>query len=217
MENASKALIIAGGILLAIMILALLVSVGISMSDMVGAQDEKILIQQTQEFNNQYLAYNKSVMYGIDVITVANKIIDYNTKIDVDEETKMNFILKLNEDFNTIRSTVVYNRDGTIRSKTSEIIKEKSLISGTHELFGKDNPTLMDNNIINFFHQDSLLIRDTDMAKEMLSYKISEKMRIQHHFEDSALQKFKTAIFECEDVGYSEITGRINSITFKQI
>jgi len=73
MENASKALLIAGGILLAMMILVLLVYVATYMGDMAKSQDERLAIQQLEEFNASYLAYNKSRMYGTDVLTVFNK------------------------------------------------------------------------------------------------------------------------------------------------
>lgn len=80
MENASKALIIAGGILLAMMILALMVYLGTSITDMAESEDKRTLAEQTEEFNKSYLSYNKSRVYGTDVITVYNKAKDNNEK-----------------------------------------------------------------------------------------------------------------------------------------
>lgn len=80
MENASKALIIAGGILLAMMILSLVVYVSLSMSDIAESEDRRTLAEQTTEFNKSYLSYNKSRVYGTDVITVYNKAEDNNIK-----------------------------------------------------------------------------------------------------------------------------------------
>ena len=78
MENASKALLIAGGVLLAMMILALAVYVFTAMGGFAESQDRKKLTEQIEAFNNSYLAYNKSVMYGTDVLTVSNKAEENN-------------------------------------------------------------------------------------------------------------------------------------------
>ena len=73
MENASKALIIAGGILLAILTLSLVVYMMTAVTSMADAQDAEALARQKTEFNKGYEAYNKRMMYGTDVITVMNK------------------------------------------------------------------------------------------------------------------------------------------------
>ena len=137
MENASKALIMAGGILLAMMILALIIYVTSSMTSMQEAQEIKLAAQQLQEFNNSYLIYNKTRMYGTDIISVTNKADEHNRRLDVsEEEYKINIIIK----------------DKTGRNMS-------------------------------------------------ISYE----------------SEFKTTIFKCESVEYSQITGRVNSMTFTQI
>ena len=81
MENAAKALVIAGGILLAIMTLSLLVYMVGSTSRLAQAQDSKKAAEQLAAFNNEYEAYNKRVMYGTEVISVMNKAIVHNEKM----------------------------------------------------------------------------------------------------------------------------------------
>ena len=80
MENASKALMIAGGILLAILTLSLVVYMMTAVTSMADAQDAEALARQKTEFNKGYEAYNKRMMYGTDVITVMNKAVDNNAK-----------------------------------------------------------------------------------------------------------------------------------------
>ena len=80
MENASKALLIAGGILLALMTLSLVIYMSTSTTRIVQAQNEKKVAKELQSFNESYEAYNKRLMYGTDVITVYNKAADYNKK-----------------------------------------------------------------------------------------------------------------------------------------
>ena len=92
MENASKALLIAGGILLAILILSALVFMFSSVRNFSESQEEKTLAEQTAKFNAEYDVYNKSVMYGTDVISVINKAIDYNLR---NSESTINIVLDL--------------------------------------------------------------------------------------------------------------------------
>lgn len=80
MENASKALLIAGGILLALMTLSLIVYVSTSTTRMAEAQDAKKASEELAAFNASYEAYNKRLMYGTDVISVWNKANNYNEK-----------------------------------------------------------------------------------------------------------------------------------------
>ena len=88
MENASKALIMAGGILIAILGMSLFVYLIVSF----GATSDKIHDQNAQtqitEFNAQFTKYQGRTNITIyDVVSVANLAIDYNknnnTKIEV--------------------------------------------------------------------------------------------------------------------------------------
>lgn len=100
MENASKALLIAGGILIAIMILSLLLSMYGRVANIHKTEEEKTRLEQLAEFNAQYEAYNKKLMYGVDVKTLTNKVTEYNANnsdpitldapsINEDEYTKL--------------------------------------------------------------------------------------------------------------------------------
>lgn len=136
MENASKALIIAGGILLAMMILSLVVYVSLSMSDIAESEDRRTLAEQTTEFNKSYLSYNKSRVYGTDVITVYNKAEDNNIK----NNDNMDYRIEIN------------------------ILDENG--------------------------------KNLNVSRD---------------------QEFKMAIFKCENVEYSQITGRVKKMTFKKV
>lgn len=80
MENAAKALLIAGGILLALMTLSLIVYMSTATTRMAQAQEEKKAAEELTAFNMEYEAYNKRLMYGTDMITVYNKAEDSNGK-----------------------------------------------------------------------------------------------------------------------------------------
>lgn len=73
MENASKALLIAGGVILAIMILSTMVYMSGRITEFGEAQNNKKAAEQLAAFNAEYEAYNKQLMYGTDIVTVINK------------------------------------------------------------------------------------------------------------------------------------------------
>ena len=101
MENAAKALLIAGGILLMILTLSLLVYMTGSIEKIEQAQNQKKQVEELARFNLEYEAYNKQRLYGVDVITVINKAIANNKKMDVldksDEKYYINIEFKLEE------------------------------------------------------------------------------------------------------------------------
>lgn len=80
MENASKALIIAGSVLIALLIIGALILMFNSLSSYqnVGIQEEREA--QVIEFNNQYTTYLRKDVRGSDMISLMNRIVDYNTR-----------------------------------------------------------------------------------------------------------------------------------------
>jgi len=73
MENASKALLIAGGIFLGIITLSILVVLMNNISNIGASHEEKKKAQELAAWNAEWEAYNKSYLYGAEVLTVSNK------------------------------------------------------------------------------------------------------------------------------------------------
>ncbi len=116
MENASKALIMAGGILIAILVMSLFVYLIVSF----GATSDKIHDQNAQtqitEFNAQFTKYQGRTNITIyDVVSVANLAIDYNennnTKIEV----------YLNNDKLTSNSNVLKKLESQVQSLVGDV------------------------------------------------------------------------------------------------
>lgn len=76
MENASKALLMAGGILIAILIIALLVKSFTSVSTFQKAKLTEEEQAQLVAFNEQYTKYLGQYVYGTEVRTLMNKYND---------------------------------------------------------------------------------------------------------------------------------------------
>lgn len=93
MENASKALMIAGGVLIALIILSMLLAMFNNISNMQKEQEEQIKTEQIAAFNAEFEAYNKKLMYGTDVITLINKVAENNKKYSMSNDYKIAVIL----------------------------------------------------------------------------------------------------------------------------
>lgn len=89
MENASKALLMAGGILIAILLIALLVKSFTGISAFQKAQLSEEEQAQLIAFNEQYTKYLGQYVYGTEVITVINKSLNNNSH-DISVSIKFN-------------------------------------------------------------------------------------------------------------------------------
>ena len=96
MENATKALIIAGGMLLAMLIVGLLVWGYTNLSSYRNTQVEAEALEQITEFNSVFEAYNRRSVRGYQMISLANLARDYNTRYrEEDGYTPVEIIMKM--------------------------------------------------------------------------------------------------------------------------
>ena len=79
MENASKALLIAGAVLLAMIVISAIMIVQGEMGEEIKRQDESLEAKQLAEFNMKYKSYEKDVR-GIDLRSLMNTADDDNSK-----------------------------------------------------------------------------------------------------------------------------------------
>ncbi len=85
MENASKALIIAGGILIAMMIVGLLTFGYTQIRNYQRAEADTERQQEVLEFNKRFEGYNRRSVRGYQLISLSNLVTDTNTRF-TDEE-----------------------------------------------------------------------------------------------------------------------------------
>ncbi len=80
MENASKALLIAASVLIALLIIGALTLMfnNLTRYQNVGTDNEKEA--QVVEFNNQFETYNRKNVRGSDIYSIFNRVIDYNKR-----------------------------------------------------------------------------------------------------------------------------------------
>ncbi len=83
MDNSiSKALIMVASVLLAMIVIAFLTFTMRRTGDWATTQDDKILAEQKDKFNKEYEAFDKDLMYGVDVISCLNKAKSNNKQIE---------------------------------------------------------------------------------------------------------------------------------------
>lgn len=230
MENASKALIMAGGVLLALLIITLCVYLYSSMTSLADTQDKKQAEKQLFAFNSEYEAYNKNRMYGTDVITVVNKAINHNRNMDakeVEDTYYINVVITTKTDFKTTFTIIDHTKPSSdpnyertnlsfdgLNSEDKEELKENDIVvteesmeHGTYELgtFYDYNKLIMNDGIIKFFssNKNDEIIKSKDKTKTYYIY--------------SALTNFKREIFSCTGTEYNQKTGRIETLKFEQV
>ena len=80
MENATKALTMAAGILIAMMVVSLIV-VGINrVGSVKKVEQEALLNQELEKFNRNFESYNTNVLTGYKIISLANMAYDTNER-----------------------------------------------------------------------------------------------------------------------------------------
>ena len=93
MENATNALLMAGGILIGILILSLGAYLFVSFSGSVATMQSQIEQDQVNNFNAQFLKYDgEDTLTLYDVYTVAHLASDNNKKYEVNSPGESNYI-----------------------------------------------------------------------------------------------------------------------------
>lgn len=97
MENASKALIMAGSILLSLLVITSLVWMIQSIRGWKQAEDSSKGETTLTEYNKKIEAFNKAGLYGSEIMSLANLIEDYNYRqVELKGYSPITLIVKIN-------------------------------------------------------------------------------------------------------------------------
>lgn len=201
MENASKALLIAGGVLIAILIVSVLVVTLNIVNSNQKTREKALATEQLAEFNQKYEAYNKKALRGTDIITLMKMAIENNNKMevaDVGEQYFINIRLELKNTY-TWTKTRINKATG---EETPEGIDGRKSISGTISLgeWKKNNSLSMDKYVGNLFGE-SIVIKEENQTETIYTY--------------SPLANLKKAVFKCKEIKYND-NGRIKELVFEE-
>lgn len=240
MENATKALLIAGGLLLAIMVVSLLV---IFYDRLVGFEQNKQAVmseEQIVKFNKEYEAYHRDNVTGYEMVSLLNKILNYNKLNTVSESdsdwgnnnseaawTEMYIEFKVN-DSNIIDFFMAYggNANGKYDSKkkkdynTLKLAKEKMA-----ELEQKYGTKIMNSlAALAYYDKEDAKKGNNLQVNQILGKTKDGKTVIPDTSlpENDELEKyqnyirFKRANFKCDKTEYDNNSGRIIKLFFTE-
>lgn len=184
MENATKALIMAGSVLIALMIIGALILMFNNLTSYQKVGESNTKEAQIVEFNNQYETFNRKNVRGSDLYSLLNRVVDYNRRKSSEGTGKddgqylayepmtisFNFSGKL-DDF---RAPTASNTDGYDHLLTKESYTQGSTQNEFEQQIGQ---TVKD--LENKYGQNNLVSLVTGLTKIFISDDSSEAERIQ--------------------------------------
>ncbi len=205
MENAAKALEIASGVLIALMVLGLVV-IGYNNISKVKKEEYKTTeIQQTTNFNNEYEYYNKNGLYGSELLSLANKMDNYNKKYPTSEgyqNIEMSASIK-NDDAQFFRTGSSYS-SSDLTSKYAELSKKISIMA-SKKIKANTNETRT-------IAEWAKLSAGT-LNNQLSSNGVDEVNKYKDLLEEQT--GFARKTFKCTKVEYDKSNGRITKMMFE--
>ncbi len=205
MENASKALAMAGGLLLAIIIIAVLMYVVQNTASLKKAEEDKEIAEQITKFNMEYESYEKTLLRGTELVTLINKAIANNKKYeDSDKVYDIDIHFKLKT---PIKETIVTVEEGKKKNTEEKVTFGEAK---TYKLIDNNRSDRINADISQFMNIGAL--NSTD-AYEIINYKDIDNYQMVY----SGFTDFKRKIFKCTKIEYSNVTGRVNLLEFEEV
>lgn len=209
MENATKALEIAGSVLLGVLILGLLVFEYRKISNLKKVEEDVKVSQQSEDFNKKFEAYNRN-LYGSELLSLANQIQDYNDRYAGEKTSQYE-----NQGYQKV--------EVTIEIKTAT----KGLAAGTCDL-----SHFLD--VYNVLARDiEKMNKNCKYKNKSISYWANSGKETERNFPDKSnkiyddIAKYKDLYneqlditrktFKCTKINYDNKNGRITNMTFEEI
>ena len=209
MENASKALMFAGTILITLMVISAVVFMYRDLTSVKRQESENQKVEEISEFNKSFESYEKDLK-GAQIFSLANKITDYNTK----------YVQNMDEGYEAI----------TLNVKVGSETKNAQYYTNLQTSVDTIMKTYQSSNYLEALHDAYEKQSDagaTQQEKEKASTTIDEiKKKIGNvaNNETDINKKFKTyneykaiknKTFKSEGVTYYS-NGRIQSMTYRE-
>ena len=213
MENASKALAIAEGVLISLLVIGALLLMFNQLSDYqkVGEQNEKEV--QMIEFNNQFTTYLRNKVRGNEVLSLMNRVVDYNTRKAENSQEKYQKI-KLTITGIQVEKLKYDNNDEKLIETQYTQDNINNLLRKVKELESKYQL----NKISTLCSNITKVMDSQEQAKEILQKDVANYGGYDRVKKDTALyyqySQFKRLYFDCDESAtkYDEKTGRISEM-----
>ena len=236
MENASKALLIAAGILMGLILITMTIYGYNQITSYYKTKEQAAESEQLIAFNKQFIGYNRDDVRGSDLISLVNKIIDYNVdKINYtnDEKIEISIVIPVMADGS--HKNFYYKYDTYYGSK-KKLINFGESNAFTEQNIYNENGLIDEANKIEALYTQALATKlTTKIATLMDEYKDNRKITKEDLFTELKIDpnnydggagtmqenilkyyqyiQFKRAHFDCTDLTYKN--GRVKSFTFE--
>ena len=215
MENASTALLMAGGVLIAIIVISAFLYGYSSMTELAQSKADAELLEEIDEFNKPLLAFNKTAMYGTDIISILNLAISNNSiyKVRAGQELYVDISFELTKD--SVQDTVYeYKLNRQTATYSSELLtKNRSLYGASDFAFEVNHTYSLSNNL----EPITAFLQTASRAEETRNIIATEGATVTRYtITYSGIADFKRKTFKCSKVEYDSF-GRIKALKFEQI
>lgn len=208
MENASKALIIAGGILISVMVISLLVFFFNNIRTWQGLEEGSTELEQMVEFNQQYEVYARDV-YGSELLSIANKIADYNQRQAENRGyVKIELQLQIRNDMDTS-----FFKKGTYTS--TQMKREAENLQKQIEEIGNQRITSKKNSTVSRKISQLATMRTKDIEELGILAEDYRTPLSQYNTYKTLLTQVKETVFKFVKFEYDSTNGRITKMIYQ--
>ena len=122
MENASKALLMAGGVLMAILVISMLVLMFSNLTNVFSEENQANREAQIVKFNMEYESYNREGVRGTEILSLLAKVHDYNEYQSDYEGTNAGYSpITVNIDMSTQGNNLKYDDTDELKISTNYV------------------------------------------------------------------------------------------------
>ncbi len=207
MENASKALMMAGTVLIALMVISALVFMYRDLTSEKRQESENQKVEETAEFNKSFESYEKDLK-GTQMFSIANKIIDYNEKY-AGKDGYEEITLTVHTDRGNKNAQYYAELQADVDKMINEKYKSSNYLEALYEVKNNENST------------DEKTRTQVEQTKNELRKELGDKYNVAYQNVNkdwnvySKYKDLKNKTYKSDGITYYS-NGRIKSMTYTQ-
>lgn len=221
MENAAEALKLAGELLIGLLLISLFIFVFNRISSIEETKSQQELIQQTTDFNKKFNAFEKSSMYGTDLISVLGLAYANNKSANLEKQmfhrgdidgfydpeigSSINIKFKLKNNIYKTVTTEKYKVKDGISTLESRTVEQKGEIFKANTWYSLSADNM---NVVKTI-KEIVIDGNTTQVKTKKSGITTTVTTT----DSKGFSEFKKNVFKCTGVDYNDV-GRIYCMTF---
>ena len=227
MENASKALIMAGSVLMAILVIGLLVFGYQSLSALEQSKENAKGDLKAEQYMERFEQFDRT-LYGSELLSLANLLEDYNNTDDVKYDGYEEMTIEV---YTTGITSTTYFKEG--KDNITKILEDKNEIEGDISKYEVKNSKYKNKSVKYYSEKSNRQIAEEfgmEVPGTTPDYDIAEKY-LEINTETNQLlkdiQDYKSLTtiynefrigkkFECKEIEYDDNNGRITYMYFEE-